>query len=134
MNWDKVLTMTFPEFQYAFTNTFPDEQQKTCYDRSVAPVSGRLFFQAAFAQLDPHHALQVNRENPNRAPLLLIAGELDHLVPAPVVKTNYEHHKRSTAPVDFHELPGRAHLLTSQDGWEQIADYANTWLEQLPAK
>ena len=134
MNWDKVLTMTFSEFQYAFTNTFPEEQQKTYYDRYVVPESGRLFFQAAFAQLDPHHALRVNFENPNRAPLLLIAGELDHLVPAHVVKTNYEHHKRSTAQVDFHEFPGRAHLLTSQDGWEEIADYVNSWLEQFPAK
>jgi predicted esterase len=98
------------------------------------PESGRLFFQAAFAQLDPSHALRVNFENPNRAPLLLIAGELDHLVPAHVVRTNYEPHQRSSARVDFHEFPGRAHLLTSQDGWEEIAGYINTWLEQLPAK
>jgi hypothetical protein len=27
MNWDKALTMTFPEFQYALTNTFPEERQ-----------------------------------------------------------------------------------------------------------
>jgi pimeloyl-ACP methyl ester carboxylesterase len=134
MNLDKVLTMSFPEFQYAFTNTFPAEQQKTYYDRYVVPESGRLFFQAAFAQLDPNHALRVNFENPNRAPLLLVAGELDHLVPAHVVKTNYEHHKRSTAQADFHEFPGRAHLLTSQDGWEEIATYINTWLEQVQAK
>ncbi len=27
MGWDKVLRMTFPEFQYAFTNTFPEAEQ-----------------------------------------------------------------------------------------------------------
>src|SRR5438552_14735217 len=28
MNWDQVVHMSFPEFQYAFTNTFPEEEQK----------------------------------------------------------------------------------------------------------
>ncbi len=131
MNWDKVLTMTFPEFQYAFVNTFPEDQQRAYFDRYVVPETGRIFFQAAFAMLDPHHALHVNFENPDRAPLLLIAGEHDHLVPAHVVKANYEHHRRSPARTDFHEFAGRAHLLTSQEGWEEVADYAANWLEQV---
>jgi pimeloyl-ACP methyl ester carboxylesterase len=132
MNWDKVLTMSFPEFQYAFVNTFPEDQQKKYYDRYVVPETGRLFFQAAFAQLDPHHALHVNFENNDRAPLLLVAGEEDHLVPAHVVKSNYEHHKKSSARTDMQEFAGRSHLITSQEGWEQVADYAANWLEQLP--
>lgn len=132
MNWDKVLTMSFPEFQYAFVNTFPEDQQKKYYDRYIVPETGRLFFQAAFAQLDPHHALRVNFENPDRAPLLLIAGEEDHLVPAHVVQSNYEHHKKSSARTDMQEFAGRSHLITSQEGWEQVADYASNWLEQLP--
>lgn len=131
MNWDKVLTMTFPEFQYAFVNTFPEDQQRTYFDRYVVPETGRIFFQAAFAMLDPHHALHVNFENPDRAPLLLIAGEHDHLVPVHVVKANYEHHRRSPARADFHEFAGRAHLLTSQEGWEEVADYAANWLDQV---
>jgi pimeloyl-ACP methyl ester carboxylesterase len=35
MNWDKVLTMSFPDFQYAFVNTFPEEEQQNYYDRYV---------------------------------------------------------------------------------------------------
>lgn len=60
MNWEKVLHMSFPEFQFAFVNTFPEDQQKYFYDRYVVPETGRIFFQAAFAQLDPHHAPQTN--------------------------------------------------------------------------
>ena len=131
MNWDKVLTMSFPEFQYAFTNNFPEDQQKYFYDRYVVPETGRLFFQAAFAQLDPHHALKVNFKNNERAPLLLTAGEFDHLVPAHVVKSNYEHYKHSTAKTDFIEFKGRSHLLMAQEGWQEIADYIANWLEQL---
>ena len=129
MNWEKVLTMTFPEFQFAFTNNFPEEQQRKYYDRYVVPETGRIFFQAAFAQLDPHHTLHVNFKNDERAPLLLITSEFDHLVPAHVSRSNYERYKDSAARTDFHEFPGRSHLLIAQDGWEEIADYVLGWLE-----
>ena len=131
MNWDKVLTMTFPEFQYAFVNTFPEDQQKKNFDRYVVPESGRIFFQVAFAALDPQHATRVDFKNSKRAPLLLVVGEHDHLVPAHVVRSNYEHHKQSPVRTDFHEFPGRSHLLTSQDGWEEVAGYVDGWLDQV---
>ena len=131
MGWEKVQTMTFPEFQYSFTNTFPLEQQQTYYDRYVVPETGRIFFQIAFSQLDPHHVIRVNFENNDRPPLLLIAGEKDHLVPAHISKSNYAHYKNSQAQTDFHEFEGRAHLLMAQDGWEEIAEYIANWLEQL---
>jgi pimeloyl-ACP methyl ester carboxylesterase len=131
MGWDKVLTMTFPEFQYAFTNTFPEADQRKYFERYVVPESGRLFFQVAFAPLDPHHATRVNFKNDARAPLLLIAGENDHLVPAHVVRSNYGRHKESAARTDFHEFAGRAHLLTAQEGWEEVAGFIANWLDEL---
>ena len=33
----------------------------------------------------------------------------------------------SPAVVDYREFPGRTHRLVSQDGWEEIADYALSW-------
>lgn len=131
MGWDRVLTMSYPEFQYAFTNTFPEDQQRSYFDRYVVPESGRLFFQVAFAPLDPHHSTRVDFKNNTRAPLLLTASEFDHLVPAHVIRTNYEHHKQSAARTDFHEFPGRAHLVTADKGWEEVADYVANWLGQL---
>ena len=131
MGWDKVLTMSSEEFQFAFTNGFPEAQQRTYYERYVVPESGRIFFQVAFAPLDPHHATRVNFKNNDRAPLLLLVGENDHLVPAHVVKSNYEHHKQSAVRTDFHEFPGRAHLLTAQRGWEEVAAYIVNWLDEL---
>jgi pimeloyl-ACP methyl ester carboxylesterase len=134
MNWEKVLNMSFPEFQFAFVNTFPEEQQKKYYDRYVVPETGRIFFQAAFAQLDPHHALYVNFQNNDRAPLMLITSEFDHLVPEHVTKANYEHYRQSSARTDFYEFPGRVHLLIAQDGWQEVADYAANWLDHLSNK
>ncbi len=62
---------------------------------------------------------------------MLIAGELDHLVPAHVSKSNFEHYKRSSARTDFHEFPGRAHLLISQEGWQEVTGYAENWLKVI---
>jgi pimeloyl-ACP methyl ester carboxylesterase len=129
MNWEKVVTMTLPEFEYAFVNTFPADQQKLYYDRYVVPETGRIFFQVAFAQFDPQNALHVNFKNDRRAPLLLIVGEHDHLVPPHVARSNYEHYQESLARTDFHEFPGRSHLLMAQDGWQEVADYVLGWLE-----
>jgi pimeloyl-ACP methyl ester carboxylesterase len=131
MNWEKVVHLNLAGFAFSFTNTFPEDEQQKYYDRYCVPETGRIFFQAAFAQLDPHHALQVNFKNNDRAPLLLTAGELDHTVPAHVARSNYAHYKDSTARTDFKEFPGRAHLLLSQQGWEEIADFASNWLDQL---
>ena len=128
MGWDKIMTMSFKEFQFAFVNTFPEEEQKKYYDRYVVPETGRIFFQEAFAQLDPHHAVRVNFKNKERVPLLLIAGEIDHIVPAHVVKSTYNHYKSSTAQTDFVEFDHRAHLLIAQKDWEEIADYIANWL------
>src|SRR5947207_11625121 len=119
---------------YAFTYTFPEEEQKKYSDRYVVPETGRIFFQAAFAQLDPHHAIRVNFKNNDRAPLLLTAGEFDNLIPVHVAKANYEHYKDSSARTDFKEFAGRAHLLLAQDGWQEVADFVANWLDQLPSQ
>ncbi len=132
MNWDHVVRMTFPEFQYAFTNTFPEEEQKYYYERYVVPETGRIFFQAAFAALDPHKALYVNFNNPDRAPLLLITGEKDHLVPAHVTEATYKHYQHNKAArTDFKEFEGRSHLITAGKGWKEVADYIADWLDQI---
>jgi hypothetical protein len=38
-------------------------------------------------------------------------------------------YKKSGSPaiVDYKTYPGRTHRLVSQDGWEEIADYALEW-------
>lgn len=133
MGWEKVQTMTMDEFAYAFANTLPQDRQEYFYDRYVVPETGRIFFQIAFAQLDPHHATRVNFKNNDRAPLLMIAGEKDHLVPAHITRANYDHYKHSTARTDFVEFKDRSHLLMAQDGWEEICTYIADWLEKINA-
>ena len=47
-------------------------------------------------------------------------------MPPSVQRSNAKHYK-SSAVTEVKEYEGKAHLLPSQDGWEEIADYALEW-------
>jgi esterase/lipase len=46
-------------------------------------------------------------------------------------QSNYEHHKQSAARTDFKQFSGRAHLITADKGWEEVAEYIASWLDEL---
>ena len=68
------------QFHYAFTNTLSDAASNAAYERYAVPGPGRVLFQGALANLNPHSPATVDFTR-DRAPLLLIAGGADHLVP-----------------------------------------------------
>jgi alpha-beta hydrolase superfamily lysophospholipase len=117
--------MTYPQFRYAFANTLSEADARAAYDTHVIPETGRIFFQAALSSA----AVKVNFANVERKPLLLIAGERDHVVAAGLNRSNFHKYARSKARTDFKEFPGRAHWIIAQQGWEEVADYALRWLE-----
>jgi pimeloyl-ACP methyl ester carboxylesterase len=125
-NNHRAVTLTFDEFRYAFANTMTEEAAREAYDRYAVPGPGRVLFQAAFANLNPHAATKVDFGK-DRAPLLLIAGEHDHTVPAVVDRSVAKHYEKSPALTEYKEFPGRSHFIIGQDGWEEVADYALRW-------
>ncbi len=127
--WSKVVRMSFRQFQYAFVNGLPLAEQRTVYERYVTPETGRIFFQTAIQSA----AVKVNFKNSGRAPLLLIAGERDTIVPASVNSANFRKYKHADAVTAWKEFPDRVHWIIGQDGCEEVADYAVNWLERQPA-
>ena len=76
---------------------------------------------------------RVNYLNPNRAPLLLIAGAQDHQVPASVNRDNFRKYARSKAVTAFREFSGRSHFIIGQTGWGEVAEFALSWAKAQTA-
>ena len=129
--WRKVVRWSFGQFRWAFVHTLPPDEQQAAYDHSVVPETGRIFFQAAFAQFSRHSPMKLDFKRPGRAPLLMIAGSDDRIVPARVVRRNHKAYAGSTARTDFKEFPDRVHWIIAQDGWQEVAEHIAGWLESV---
>ncbi len=120
VNQDSPVVMTFDRFQYAFVNDMPLAEQQAAFERYVVPESRRI----------PSESLLSARIDFSKqhAPLLMIAGGNDHIIPPGLNKTNYQRYEAGTSVTDFKEFPGRNHFTLGQKGWEEVADYCMEWL------
>jgi pimeloyl-ACP methyl ester carboxylesterase len=126
-NRHRAVTLTPEEFHYAFTNTMTDEASRTAYERYAVPGPGRPLFEAAFANFNPHAASKIDFKNDERAPLLVIAGRVDHVSPPSINRTIAKLQHRSKSITAYKEFPGRSHFILGQPGWEEVADFALAW-------
>ncbi|WP_410811263.1 alpha/beta hydrolase [Micromonospora sp. 067-2] len=126
-NRNRAVPFTQEDFHYAFGNTMTRADSDRAWQRYAVPGAGRVLFEGSFANIDPRSPAKVDFGRDDRAPLLLMAGEVDHVVPASVVRTNAGLYQKSRALTAYEEFPGRSHFTAGQDGWEKIADYALDW-------
>jgi pimeloyl-ACP methyl ester carboxylesterase len=125
-NFHKAVELTPEQFHYAFTNTLSEADSNAAYERYAAPGPGRVLFQGALANFNPHSPDAVDFKR-DRAPLLLIAGGADHLVPAVIDKSTADHYAKSGAFTEYKLFPDRTHWTIAEPGWEEVADYALDW-------
>ena len=119
-----------PGLHYAFTNTLSEEESAEIYERYHIAAPGRFIWDGFLSNVTPgHQDTWVNFDNDERAPLLFIAGSVDHVMPAAVNRSNYEHYT-SAAHTDYKEFAGRSHYTVGQPGWEEVADYALDWCNE----
>jgi pimeloyl-ACP methyl ester carboxylesterase len=126
-NGHKAIGFNHEQWNYAFTNTFTEDESRRLYERYHIPASARILWGSSLANLLPgHQNTWVDYHNDDRAPLLFISGSEDHLMPPSVQRSNAKHYKSNTI-TEITEYEGKAHLMPSQEGWEEIADYALDW-------
>jgi pimeloyl-ACP methyl ester carboxylesterase len=132
-NRHKAVGFSFEQWQYAFTNTFAEDEARRLYERYHIPASGNVFWGSVLANIHPgKDATYVDYRNDDRVPLLFMSGGEDHLMPPKVQKSNADHYKSNTVTeVKLYE--GRSHLMPAEEGWEQIADDALSWAVEQAA-
>ncbi|MFC8190021.1 alpha/beta hydrolase [Cellulomonas sp. NPDC057328] len=122
------VAFTPEEFHYAFTNTLDEEESRRVWERYAIAAPGHWVFEyGLFANFKPGHQETWVDYDADRAPLLFVAGEKDHIMPPSVNRSNARHYHRSPAVTDYQELPGRDHWTCGAPGWEDVADLALDW-------
>ena len=119
-----VVTLTAEEFKYGFVNTFSPEDAAAAYERYAVPETGRIFFEAGFANFTLHPPTEVHFKSDDRAPLLIVGAEQDHTVPASVAKEQHKKYERSPAQTDYLEFPGGRTCSIVGEGWEEVAQHS----------
>ena len=131
----KAVPLSFEQFQYAFANELDEAEARQLYDAYAVPAPSTPLLQGAFANFNPWTEDQVDTGNPDRGPLLIIAGEKDHTVPASVADAAYQRQQKNPGVTQYQVMPGRGHSLAMDHGWQEVAEVALAFVtEQAPAK
>jgi len=130
-NRHRAVPLTFEQFRFAFANAVSEEEAKDLYDQFAVPAPGAPLFQAATANLNPWTEAQVNLENPDRGPLLIISGEKDHTVPGAIANASFKRQQHNPGVTEIVEIVGRGHSLTIDSGWRAVAETALAFIRRF---
>ena len=117
-------------FHFTFGNDLSRRASDALWEEYAVNSYNRVFFEGVTSVLNEKGGVtHVDYARADRAPLLVITGEIDHVVPPAIGRAIVKKYRSSGSPaiVDYKEYAGRTHRLVSQDGWEEIADHALTW-------
>jgi pimeloyl-ACP methyl ester carboxylesterase len=129
-NKHRAVSLTAEQFRFAFGNAIPEEESDSLFEKWAIPAPGKPLFEAAAANFNPHSPAKVDTHNSARGPLLLVMGGKDHTVPEAVTKATLKQYRHSDAVTELFEFPDRAHSLTIDHGWEDVADKSLSWLAE----
>ena len=121
----KVMSRRF--FRRRFAQTAPRAEADALYDRYIVPTPGKVYWDGIL------RPTAIRWDNPRRAPLLLIGGELDLIADASMTRAIFQKQSRAPSPTELKIYPGRSHWTCMDPGWEAVADDSIEWAErQLP--
>ena len=120
-------SLTPKQFHNDFANTLSDAASVAAFERYVVPAQNRILRQVALANFSPDAPSTVRFHNDSRAPLLLVAGGKDRVVPSSMVKANFDSYRKSKAGTDYKEFPEQTHFTLVHDAWQNVADYVLGW-------
>jgi len=123
-NRHRAVALSFEQFQYGFANAVSQHEAQDLYETFAVPGPGAPLFQAASANLNPWTEAQVNTENPDRGPMLIVSADEDHTVPVAVSEAAFDQQKQNIGITEYVEMHDRGHALTIDHGWRYVAETA----------
>jgi len=130
-NRHRAVALSFEQFQYGFANAVSQPEAQELFENFAVPGPGAPLFQAAAANLNPWTEDQVDTENPDRGPMLIVSAAQDHTVPVAVSKAAFERQSRNIDLTEYIEMPGRGHALTIDHGWRSVAATALAFVRRF---
>jgi len=122
--WRWTFLPSYKAMRRAMLNGLNERDARNLY-ASLIPESGRSFFELAFWYLDKRHAALIDPAK-IACPLLMLTGMDDRLTPLSMARRTAEHYGSKAR---LEELPGHAHWLPGEPGWEHIAERAVRFFE-----
>jgi len=130
-NRHKAVALTYEQFRYGFANAVSEEEAHRLYDQFHVAGSGVPLFQAAFSNINPGSEAKTDNKNPDRGPMLVISGELDHQAPDATSKAIFKRQKKNSNPTEYALIPNRGHSLTIDDGWQEVAEVSLDFISRF---
>lgn len=132
-NRGRAIALTFEQFNFGWTNNLDEAEAWELYETYHVPASGAPLFQAAVANFNPFGGeTKVDTRNPNRGPILIIAGANDNTAPPAITHATHKYlAKHSDDVTELVDVPGRGHSLTIDHGWPEVAELAVRFVERF---
>ncbi|MET1016095.1 alpha/beta hydrolase [Leifsonia flava] len=133
-NINRGVSLTFEQFVFGWANNLDETEARHLYETYHVPAAGAPLFQAATANFNPFGGeTSVDSKNPDRGPLLIIAGEKDNTVPLAISNASYKIQAKNPGVTEEIVIPDRGHSLIIDSGWRTVADEALAFAQKYAA-
>lgn len=119
---DEPILMDALTFHSAFANTMSETEALVEFDRTATHDSRNVLRDC----MGDDGRVDLDRPH---APLLLIGGADDQIVPSSLTEKNFGAYTDKASIKEVEIFPGRSHYICNEPGWEQVADYALAFIE-----
>jgi non-heme chloroperoxidase len=131
-NHGKAIALTLDQFKYGWANNLVDDEAKELYESFHVPASGAPLFQAAVANFNPFGGeTRLDSKNPDRGPMLIIAGDRDNTVPLAITEATYKIQSKNPGITEIEYIKGRGHSLVIDHGWQEVAETALAFVRRF---
>lgn len=120
---DEPVYMDAQTFHAAFANTLTEEQAASAFVDTATHDSRNVLRDC----MGDSGKIDLTRAH---APLLLIGGEKDEIIPADLCEKNFRAYEDNDSVTAFQQFAGRSHFICGKPGWQEVASFVADWLEQ----